>query len=241
MLIEGLAVIILSASCDVTKAALGACGASCSSIQTAPGSFALCETTTTTRNNPSPLTMPSAPRPQRLCSFYANNTIDVPTLTIIQAWVEVGSRLCMGDKVPEKPIVYRPVSEQLEDIFRASVSSPRAWLVGPENPEPLEAVSFEVESAVATVAGSLSGKTASIRFRPVGFSWSFSDGANGQGRKVTHAFEQEGEVFARAQVRYEVDYQLNGIWSQSVATWSLSSNKVSLKVVDPPRRTLLIP
>ena len=241
MLVEALAAFILSSSCDVTKAALGACGASCSGIQAAPGSFSLCETTTTTRPGQSCSGATPVPKPQRLCTYYANNTIDVPTLTIIQAWVEVGSRLCIGDKVPEKPIVYRPVSEQLEDIFRASVSSPRAWLVGPENPEPLEAVSFEVESAVATVAGSLSGKTASIRFRPVGFSWSFSDGANGQGRKVTHAFEQEGEVFAKAQVRYEVYYQLNGIWSQSVASWSLSSNKVSLTVVDPPRRTLLIP
>ena len=241
MLIEALAAFILSSSCDVTKAALGACGASCSGIQAAPGSFSLCETTTTTRPGQSSSGAAPVPKPQRLCAYYANNTIDVPTLTIIQAWVDVGSRLCIGDEVLEKPIVYKPVSEQLEDIFRASVSSPRAWLVGPYDPEPFEEVSFDVDSAVATVSGSLSGKNATIRFRPVGFSWLFSDGSKVQGRNVTHAFQQEGEMSARALVQFEVDYQLNGAWAQAVASWSLSSNQVLVKVVDPPRRTLLIP
>lgn len=241
MLIESLALAISMSSCDVTKAALGACGTSCTSVQTAPGSFALCETTTVTTPGTSSSTRPVEPKPQRLCSYYANNTIDVPTLTIIQAWVEVGSRLCIGDIASEKPVVYKPVTEQLEDIFRASISNPRAWLLGPEDPEPFEDVGFAVEATETSVTGSLSGRAATIRFRPVFFSWTFSDGGSGQGSSVRHAFEVEGRMSARAQVRFEVDYQLNGAWSQSVASWSLGSNQVVVNVVDPPRRALLVP
>lgn len=241
MLIEALAAAVLMSSCDVTKAALGACGSSCASTPTTPGSFTLCETTTSTKPGNATAGGPASPKPQRLCSYYANNTIDVPTLTIIQAWVDVGSRLCIGDAVPEKPVVYKPVTEQLEDIFKASISNPRAWLVGPEDPEPFEDVSFEVEALPVSISGSLSGRPATIRFRPVGFSWSFSDGHSGQGRQISHAFDAEGDMSARALVRYEVDYQLGGAWSQSVASWSLSSNQVRVMVVDPPRRALLVP
>lgn len=242
MLIEAIAAAaVLLSSCDVTKAALGACGASCAAAPSTPGSFTLCETTTITKPGGASSSGPSAPKPQRLCSYYANNSIDVPTLTIIQAWVDVGSRLCIGDTVVEKPVVYKPVTEQLEDIFKASISNPRAWLVGPEDPEPYEEISFEVDAVPVSISGSLSGRSATIRFRPVGFSWSFSDGQSGQGRQIAHAFDAEGDMFARALVRYEVDYQVSGAWSQSVASWSLSSNQVRVRVVDPPRRALLVP
>lgn len=241
MLIETLMAALLASSCDVTRAALGVCGSSCTNVTTTPGSFALCQTTTTTTTGSSGKSNPAKPAPQKLCSYYANNTIEVPTLTIIKAWVDVGSRLCIGDKVAEKIVVYKPLSQQLEDVFRASIAAPRAWLVGPGDPEPYEEVVFEVDSAALSVRGSLSGKEATIRFRPVGVSWSFSDGETKSGKSVSHAFGLEGSMSARARVQYEVDYQLGGSWTISAAAWPLSSNEVFVKVVDPPRRALLVP
>jgi hypothetical protein len=177
----------------------------------------------------------------RWCSYYANGTIDIPTLSVITAWVEVGSRLCIGDPIPEPKPVYRSLTEQLSDIFSAKISSPVAWRTGPDLPEPFEMVSFFVESSTKTVDGSLFGEPAKIRFRPVGFDWSFSDGKKLSGASVAKGFEEEGNAFGYAEVEYEVDYQLDGSWKYRAAAWSLTSNRVSLKIFDPPRKTLLVP
>lgn len=237
MLIEFLAAAILSASCDVTKAALGGCGATCPTSITA-GSFSLCESKTQKKSSTSTV---SKPKPQRLCTYYVNGTIDVPTLTIISAWVDVGSRLCIGDPIPEPVVVVRTVQEELEDIFSARLANPKAWLTSRSKPEPFEPVGFTVESENSVVSGSLFGDPATIRFRPVSFSWTFSDGSRGTGDSVSKFFSEPGRAWGKASVRYEVDYKKSGSWTYDAASWSLTSNTVHLEVIDPPRKTLLVP
>ena len=237
MLVELGMLAILTSSCDVTKAALGGCGTSCSQLQPVPGSFSICGTQTT----PGSSTVGSTPRPKpmRWCSYYANGTIDIPTLTVITSWVEVGSRLCIGDPVPE-PIVYKSIGEQLNDIFTAQLAAPVAWRTGVDVPEPFEMVSFFVDSKTTMVPGSLFGRAATIRFTPVSVNWVFSDGQRISGGAVAKGFEEPGQVWGYANVSFQVDYRYDQGW-QSGASWSLQSNRVSLKVVDPPRRALLVP
>lgn len=236
MLAELLAVAILTSSCDVTKAALGGCGAPCPGGASA-GSFTICESKSQKKSTS---TTPK-PKPQRLCNYYVNGTIDVPTLTIISAWVDVGSRLCIGDPIPEPAPVVKTVREELEDVFSARLANPKAWLTSRARPEPSEPVGFEVESFQVTVNGSLFGDPATIRFRPVSFSWTFSDGSKSSGDSVTKVFTQPGKAWGKVSVRYEVDYRKTGAWTLDAASWSLTSNTVNLEIFDPPRKTLLVP
>lgn len=236
MLVEFLAGTILATSCDVTKAALGGCGSSCNSSSVA-GSFTICESKSQKRST----TSVAKPKPQRLCNYYVNGTIDVPTMTIISAWIDVGSRLCIGDPIPEPQPVVKTVREELEDIFSAKLQAPKAWLTSDSKPEVFESVGFAVEGFDVSVAGSLFGDPATIRFRPVGFSWSFYDGSKAYGETVTRAFTQTGRAWAKASVRYEVDYRKSGGWTMNAASWSLTSNTVYFAVFDPPRKTLLVP
>ena len=236
MLAELLAVAIFTSSCDVTKAALGGCGAPCPGGSSA-GSFTICESKSQKKSTS---TTPK-PNPQRLCKYYVNGTIDVPTLTIISAWVDVGSRLCIGDPIPEPAPVVKTVREELEDAFSARLANPKAWLTSRARPEPQEPVGFEVESFQVTVNGSLFGDPATIRFRPVSFSWTFSDGSKSSGDSVTKVFSQPGKAWGKVSVRYEVDYRKTGAWTLDAASWSLTSNTVNLEVFDPPRKTLLVP
>lgn len=236
MLVELMAVAIFASSCDVTKAALGGCGAPCPGGSVA-GSFSICES----KSQESSKTSIPKPNPQRLCQYYVNGTIDVPTLTIISAWVDVGSRLCIGDQIPEPVPVVRTIREELEDVFSAKLANPKARLSSKDRPEPLEQVGFEVESFPVTVNGSLFGDPATIRFRPVAFSWTFSDGSEASGESVAKSFIEEGKAWGKASVRYEVDYRKTGAWTMDAASWSLTSNTVHLEIFDPPRKTLLVP
>jgi hypothetical protein len=233
MLIE-FAMLQILTGCDVTAAAMGACGP-CGSAEV-PGSYTICETKTVV--TPGSSSTPT-PKPMRLCEYYTNGTIDVPTLTTITAWVEVGSRYCIGDTIPE-PVSYPPLETQLKDSFTAYLSAPVAWRAGTGKPEPFEHVQFFVESSAVTVQGSLSGSPAKIRFRPVAHRWSFSDGDNLSGESVAKSFAAEGPGWGRASVRYEVDYQVSS-WVLAASSWELSSNRVDLIVFDPPRKTLLVP
>lgn len=236
MLAEFLAFAIFASSCDVTKAALGGCGTPCPG-GSSPGSFTICESKSQKKSS----TTAPKPNPQRLCKYYVNGTIDVPTLTVISAWVDVGSRLCIGDPIPEPAPVVKTIREELEDVFSARLSNPKAWLTSRARPEPLEPVGFEVESFQVTVNGSLFGDPATIRFRPVSFSWSFSDGSKASGDQVAKVFTQAGKAWGKVSVRYEVDYRKTGAWTLDAASWSLNSNTVNLEVFDPPRKTLLVP
>lgn len=236
MLVEALLVLgALKGSCDVTLAALGICSSQCDSTALATGEFSLCAKKEETKS-----TGTAKPTPMRECKYYVNGTIDVPTQTIITAWVEVGSRLCIGDEPVESKPVYRSVTEQLDDIFSAKAQAPVAYRESRDNPEPFEAIHFFAESSDQRQTGSLFGEAAQIRFRPVGFRWEFSDGATGYGRSNTRSFDGEGNHSAQVFVRFEVDYETGGTWHHNAAQFTLGSNLVSVRIVDPPRRTLLV-
>ncbi len=181
----------------------------------------------------------------RQCRYFANGTIDVPTLTVITAWVPVGSRPCIGDTPAESST--RSGSWQSEEEielrakFTALATKPRAWWSPGVEVELTEPIELGVDADTEQVAGALLGKPALIRFRPVSVRWEVSDGAALYGFRKSHSFDAPGTYLARAHVKYEVDYQYaHEGWVFSAARWELGSNKVSIPVIERQRRTLLV-
>ena len=236
MLIE----ILLAASCSIEAAALGVC--ECSQEQT-EGSFEVCATERITDREEvvgeSPAT--AQPKPLRLCSWYANGTIDSPTLSVITAWVPIGSRLCIGDEVPEATKQVVSIDDQVSDVFGATSRRPFAyWSPGGEVEVGVPA-SFFVELAAGEFAGNLLGRSATIRFEPIAARWQFSDGEETSGFSADRIFESPGNLGVVAKVRVRASYQFDGgTWQQSDALIWLRSNELSISVVEIPRRTLLV-
>ena len=236
MLIE----ILLAASCSIEAAALGVC--ECSQDQT-EGSFEVCATERITGPEDMIRESPATPQPKplRLCSWYANGTIDSPTLSVITAWVPIGSRLCIGDEVPEATRQVVSIDEQVSDVFGAKSRTPFAhWSPGGEIEAGLPA-SFFVELAAGEFAGNLLGRSATIRFEPVTARWQFSDGEILSGFSVDRIFQSPGSLSVVAKVRVRASYQFDGgTWQQSDAEIWLSSNELAIPVVEIPRGTLLV-
>lgn len=236
MLIE----ILLAASCSIEAAALGVC--ECSQEQT-EGSFEVCATERITDREEVSRESPATPQPKplRLCSWYANGTIDSPTLSVITAWVPIGSRLCIGDEVPEATKQVVSIDDEVSDVFGATSRRPFAyWIPGGEVEVGVPA-SFFVELAAGEFAGNLLGRSATIRFEPIAARWQFSDGEIGSGFSVDRIFDSPGSLSAVAKVRVRASYQFDGgSWQQSDAEIWLSSNELAISVVEIPRRTLLV-
>jgi len=232
--------ILLAASCSIEAAALGVC--ECSQEQT-EGSFEVCAMERITDREEvvgeSPAT--AQPKPLRLCSWYANGTIDSPTLSVITAWVPIGSRLCIGDEVPEATKQVVSIDDEVSDVFGATSRRPIAfWIPGGEVEVGVPA-SFFVELAAGEFAGNLLGRSANIRFEPIAARWQFSDGETGSGFSVDRIFDSPGSLSAVAKVRVRASYQFDGgSWQQSDAEIWLSSNELAISVVEIPRRTLLV-
>ena len=224
---------VFLASCDLAGATLGICD--CGTSVTDQISFELCGTTTVSDQVES-----DGEVPMRLCEYYVNGTIDEPTIGRITAWVPVGSRLCIGDEIPE-PTPPRTTSDDLSDAFIAFSSRPWAsWEPGGELEVEVQA-GFTVIADPDSSTGSLLGRAATIRFVPTGAQWSFSDGATMTGFAVSKAFEQSGDHTAIANVSYRIDYRYGGSdWVVGASAGQLSSNRLELQVVEIPRRTLLI-
>ena len=236
MLIE----ILLAASCSIEAAALGVC--ECSQDKT-EGSFEVCATERITVREDVIREAPANPQPKplRLCSWYANGTIDQPTLSVITAWVPIGSRLCIGDEVPEATQQVVSIDDEVSDVFGATSRKPFAyWSPGSEVEVGLTA-SFFVELVAGEFAGNLLGRSATIRFEPVTARWQFSDGEAINGFSVDRIFQSPGSLSAVAKVRVRASYQFaGGTWQQSDAEIWLSSNELAISVVEIPRRTLLV-
>ena len=105
----------------------------------------------------------------RLCSYYANGTIDQPIVTVITAWVEVGSRLCIGDVVPQESYQTpaRTIQDELHDQFTAYSNRPFAWWEPGDEVEFEDPALFRVSRNELSFTGDLLGQGATIRFRPV--------------------------------------------------------------------------
>ncbi len=181
----------------------------------------------------------------RECKYFANGTIDVPTMTIITAWVAVGSRLCIGDEIPKPSSssgTWRSQTErELRGKFTAKASRPIAsWAPGGEIEfgDPIE---LRVQADAEVVSGTLLGRQAQIRFRPISARWEVSDGSNLYGFQKTHSFDLPGSFVIRAYVSYEVDYKHTlGNWVFNAARWELGANKLTIAVIERERRTLLV-
>lgn len=231
---------LLVASCDVTSAALGNCGCD----QAIAGQFTLCASNQTQSQLPgSSSGATSKPKPLRLCSYYANGTIDVPTITVITAWVEIGSRLCIGDEQPEK-IVYTPartVQDDLNDSVTAVSDRPMAWWEPGDEVEFEDPAIFKISRTNLNFSADLLGQLAQIRFVPTSARWQFSDGGVGEGFSFTRSFPDIGNYWAQGYVQYRVDYRIgNASWVLAATTWELAANQLQVLVVEYPRRTLLV-
>ena len=187
----------------------------------------------------------SAPKavPMRLCSYYVNNTIDEPTQSIINSWVPVGSRLCIGDDPPAEVTRTKTVSSSsvTKDTLTGYSNRPLAsWLPGGELVV-LDPARFFVDVNNRTTTGTLLGSSAQIRFTASSVLWEFSDGQGASGVNAMRSFEEAGSYQAVAVVSYRVDYRIAGSsWVLGASTLALESNRLSIEVVEPPRRTLLV-
>lgn len=244
MLVE-LAMLLAASSCDINRAAMGLCGG-CPDGGT---SYAICATETGggsgTSNLPgSSSSGPSRPTPMKLCEYYLNGSIDVPTQTIISAWVPVGSRLCIGDVVVEYtpgPTREERIESEVSDRFAASSNLPLAWWEPGDEIEYEELVRFYVDPKNKSVPGTLLGEAATIRFTAISIIWIFSDGGRGSSDSYSREFKKIGSYKAFARVQYRVDYRIGSAsWVLGAATRELKSNVLDVLVVKYPRRTLLV-
>lgn len=225
---------IFMASCDLVAAALGVCG--CSGSIGDELEYQICAV----KQIESSKSKVSVEKPKRLCRYYTNGTIDTPTLTVIETYIEVGQRLCIGDEVPAARTHSTSVSE-LETQFRAKSSRPTAtWQPGGEIEIEVSAT-FTAEYPTRVVDGELFGQSASIRFRAESFRWTFSDGTRVAGREVEKGFSEKGEQTATAHVLLSVDYKLWGeSWVIDAFSGEVASNELRIGVIEIPRRTLLV-
>lgn len=272
MLVE---VLLILASCDVKGVALGSCVSSCP--KSSGASFTICAERTLTSSvvkpkpapKPVPVTRPipkpivvqkpvvksvPVPKPRRLCSYYVNGTIDIPTSSIITAWIDVGSRACIGDPTPKAPVraaapapvaapvaKIKTVSELTTEAFTAHATAPFAYLRPNGEVEVFQSVNFGVDRGGGEHVGELFGEPATIRFVAIEIAWSFSDGQRLSGQFVSTSFGQPAQIRASAEVRYRIDYRRpGGSWILAASHASLVSNQLTLVVIDPPRRTLLV-
>lgn len=217
--------------------------ASCDCENSTPGEFSVCAEESSGGGSSGSVGTGGAG--MRECRYFANGTIDVPTMTIITAWVPVGSRPCIGDEIPEPSSSSASWSSQAEielrDKFTALAQKPIAsWEPGGEL-EIQDPIWLRVQAETAVVSGTLLGRTAQIRFRPVASRWEISDGSDLYGFHKSHSFDAPGTYFVRAFVKYEVDYKhASASWVFGAAQWELSSNKLSIVVIERERRTLLV-
>lgn len=226
---------LLLSSCSTSGAALGVCSNQCPYSQGA--SYTICAERETITGSGSAV---AKPKPKRLCSYYVNGSIDQPTLSVITAWVEIGSRLCIGDEVVERVPVQKTANELVREIFTAHAQKPFAFLSPSGQVEITEPVNFGVNTAGGSHLGELFGSAAEIRFIAQSVRWQFSDGQVHSGRYVSVSFANPQRVTATATVEYRIDYRyLGSSWVVGAARASLESNTLGLEVIDPPRRTLL--
>lgn len=231
---------LITASCSLDAAAIGVC--ECGAPAGAD-SFQVCATERIAGREDLVARDPahSPAKPMRLCSWYANGTIDSPTLSIITAWVPVGSRPCIGDVPAEPAARTKSFEAEVSDVFGASSKRPLAyWEPGGEL-EVLVKADFIAQLAAGEFEGTLLGRAARIRFEPVEAQWEFSDGTSGSGFIYSRTFESKGAFTAVAKVRVKPSYRFaGGEWQQSNVKIWLQSNELSISVVEIPRRTLLI-
>jgi hypothetical protein len=109
-------------------------------------------------------------------------------------------------------------------------------------------VTLAVAAASAETSGKLFSSAATIRFTPVSTTVFFGDGAWAEtsqqtsGFRVTHEYPAAGSYRAQAWVRFRVDYSIGTEpWVLAAAWVEVDSNSLLIEVLEPLRRTLLVP
>ena len=224
------------AGCDLAGAALGVCD--CGTAVSEVASFQICAQEGSSQSTER--VGPRQPRPLEYCEYYVNGSIDQPTLTIIRAWVPVGSRSCIGDE-PSQTIERTSKESLLEGIFGANSDRAMAtWLPGGEL-EVDQSARFLVDFPAKVVSGQLLLRQADIRFKAVMATWSFPDGRLLQGFDVMRSFSEIGTFEIRASVRVQIDYRYAGEgWVNAAHFATIQSNSLVVEVIEKPRRTLLV-
>jgi hypothetical protein len=233
------------ASAWEVKSQVGSCLAadSCDCENSTPGQFSVCAEDSVAGGGSGSVGTGGAGI--RECKYFANGTIDVPTMTVITAWVPIGSRPCIGDEIADPNSSPGSWSSQVEielrGKFTALATRPiSSWAPGGEV-EIQEPIELRVDSETELFSGTLLGRSAQIRFRPVSTRWEISDGSELYGFRKYHSFNAAGSYFAKAFVKYEVDYRhFDSNWVFSAARWELSANKLAIVVIERERRTLLV-
>jgi hypothetical protein len=223
---------VFMASCDLIAASLGACG--CASSVDSEIEYRICAEQKISVEQAAP-----KDKPRKWCKYYSNGTIDVPTALFIEAYVYVGSRLCIGDRPPTTS--GRSLNEDLKDQLAArSGSAIASWLPGGELEIDAPA-DFEVVFANKAVTAQLLGREATIRFTATRFRWVFSDGDRAFSAAHQKAFEKAEGQTAQAFVGIRVDYRFSDQpWVIGALEAEIPSNLLRLDVVEKPRRTLLV-
>jgi len=221
---------------------------SCEPVGSTADSFTICAERVERSSSQSSIkagtTVPKA-TPMRLCSYFLNSSIDVPTFGVITAWIPVGARSCIGDIPPEPPVASKSSSSQSVNSIKESLTGfsnrPVAYWDPGGQLEVTESGQFNVTVNNRTTTGQLLGQTAQIRFSATSTSWQFSDSVTLSGSSVSRVFEEVGLFLATAKVNYQVDYRFAGqAWVIGATVITLSSNELEIEVIEPPRRTLLI-
>jgi len=186
-----------------------------------------CQSTNTV---PKPASKPTAAKPAKRAAPAA------PAARPVQAeppLVQTVSSPAVSTRTPSRSVTER-------DGFAAQVPTPRL-VTGATAVRVGAQVEFQVLASTVTSIGSLLGQAAEIRFTPIGALIATGDGATLQGFSVTHRYREVGAYSARATVSYQVDYRLGSAnWVLNAAVLDSASNSLSVQVLEPRKRTLLV-
>jgi hypothetical protein len=130
---------------------------------------------------------------------------------------------------------------EIRDRFTALAQRPTAWWSPGSEVEFEDEIELHVQAETQIISGSLLGRSAQIRFRPISARWELSNDKHLFGFHRSVAFSSPGDHWAKAYVRYEVDYKYSSAnWVYQAASWELGANKLAIPVIERERRTLLV-
>jgi hypothetical protein len=237
-------------SCSVAGAVLGSCADECATT-VGSSEVTICEQQDFTSEFGAESEQDHSdsnwtpPPPWILCEVYVSGGVEIPTFGTVWIKIREGERDCLDEKdyvpIPNKPAISQPVdritdTETLQEVFKTSPSSPRAY-VNPSERYYDEDFNFSVEKETQTKSGSLFDQPVLVRFTPKSASWSFG----GSGFRTSHTFGEKGEFVARATVTYRVDYKpTEGGWVIDAGSIRKSSNSLLVTALALPRESRLV-
>lgn len=237
-------------SCSVAGAVLGSCADECGTT-IGSSEVTICEQQDFTNESDGVLVVDgpesnwTPPPPWILCEVYVSGGVEIPTFGSVWIKIRQGERACLDEKeyvpIPAKPVKSETVeritdTETLQEVFKTSPSSPRAYVTPAERYYDEQFV-FSVEKTTQAKSGWLFDKPVSVRFVPLSASWSFG----GSGFSATHTFGEKGDFSARATVTYRVDYKpIEGSWVVDAGSIRARSNSLLVTALSLPRESRLV-